>query len=496
MKRQISRLTALFMVLLLLPVPDWATCGGGGGGGMGGMRSGGGGTGSGAPGGMGDAQVYQVPWKLMKPEESPAAGGLVVYWFPSSTTEFQKSSLRNSRSLSMYATQCVTMGVADAGTTLGQKFLTSADKLPVVVFAKSDGSVINKIQNNNGFLKVDQVEKLVESEMKTREEAVKQELKAAKEKAKSGDKEGAIPIYRSVVDEKCLFPGKAKDAAKELKKLGVNVEAKLFDAPVMEPAKSTQIESVMKRGLIAEMDDKYEQAERLYSEARRMDPADPAPLRYLGELYRHHLGDWDKARVTFQAILDMPADPLSRAVALHGLGKMTIHDGDFLKGLHLMEASVHEFPLALAYRNLAVYWNSEGDNGKADYYTREATKLDPTDPYNMVFAAAFLAGNGHGDEALKIAKENEGMLMGSYNLAAIYAQVGQKEKALELLKRHFFQYERYDAVRSKEMMEARVDAVFASLREDSQFIALTSSADGKLPMPAKNAGMPAAPAKM
>jgi tetratricopeptide (TPR) repeat protein len=493
MKKQISRLTALFMVLLLMPAPDWATCGGGGGGGMGGMRSG-----SGPSGGMNDTQVYQVPWKLLKPEEAPTAGGLVIYWFPSSAAEFQNSSLRNSRSLSMYATQCVTMGVADAGTNLGQKFLTSADKLPVVVFAKSDGTIINKVQNNNGFLKVDQVEKLVESEMKQREENVKQELKAAKEKAKSGDKEGAIPIYRSILDEKCLFPGKAKDAAKELKKLGVNVEAKILDAPVpvMDPAKSAQIEAVMKRGLVAEMSDKYEEAERLYSQAHRMDPADPAPLRYLGEVYRHELGDWDKARVAFQTILDMPADPLSRAVALHGLGKMTIHDGDFLKGLHLMEASVSEFPLALAYRNLAVYWNSEGDNAKADYYTREATKLDPTDPYNMVFAAAFLAGNGHGDEALKIAKENEGMLMGSYNLAAIYAQLGQKQKALDLLKRHFFQYERYDAVRSKEMMEARVDAVFASLREDPQFIALTSNADGKLPLPKSNAGMPTAPAKI
>lgn len=485
MRKQISRLTTLFLVLLLLPAPDWATCGGGGGGGTGGMGS-----------GTGDAQVYQVPWKLLKPEDAPASGGLVVYWFPSSADEFQKSSLRNSRSLSMYATQCVTMGVADAATPLGQKFLTGGEKLPVVVLAKSDGTVINKVQNNNGFLKVDQIEKLVESEMKQREEAVKQRLKDAKEKAKSGDKESAIPIYRSVLDEKCLFPGKAKDAAKELKKLGVTVEAKLFDAPVMDPAKSAQIESVMKRGLAAEMNDNYEQAERLYSEAHRMDPADPAPLRYLGEVYRHELGDWDKARVTFQAILDMPADPLSRAVALHGLGKMTIHDGDFLKGLHLMEASAREFPLALAYRNLAVYWNSEGDTAKADYYTREATKLDPTDPYNMVFAAAFLAGNGHGDEALKIARENEGMLMGSYNLAAIYAQLGQKQKALDLLKRHFFQYERYDAVRSKEMMEARVDAVFASLREDPQFIALTSAADGKLPIPQSNKMPAASPAKM
>jgi len=487
MRTQISRLISLFTVVLLLPAPDWATCGGGGGGGMGGMRGG---------ASMGDQQVYQVPWKLVKPDDAPAAGGLVVYWFPSSSDEFQRSSLRNSRSLSLYATQCVTMGVAGAGTSLGQKFLTG-EKLPVVVLAKSDGSVITKLQNTNGFLKVEQVEKLVESEVKQREEAVKQELKAAKERAKSGDKDGAIPLYRSVLDEKCLFPGKAKDAAKELKKLGVDASVEIFGAPVMDPTKSAEIEAVMKRGLDAEMNEKYVEAERLYSEARRMDPADPAPLRYLGELYRHHLGDWDKARQTFEAILAMPADPLSRAVALHGLGKMTIHDGEFLKGLHLMEASVREYPLALAYRNLAVYWNSEGDSAKADYYTREATKLDPTDPYNLVFAASFLAGNGHGDQALKIAKENEALLPASYNLAAIYAQLGQKQKALELLKRHFFQYERYESVRSKEMMEARVDEVFAELREDPQFIALTSAADGRLPIP-QDKKMPAAssPVKM
>jgi hypothetical protein len=51
-------------------------------------------------------------------------------------------------------------------------------------------------------------------------------------------------------------------------------------------------------------------------------------------------------------------------------------------------------------------------------------------------------------------------------------------------------------VRSKEMMEARVDAVFASLREDPQFIALTSAADGKLPVPRNNKMPAAAPAKM
>jgi tetratricopeptide (TPR) repeat protein len=176
----------------------------------------------------------------------------------------------------------------------------------------------------------------------------------------------------------------------------------------------------------------------------------------------------------------MPADPLSRAVAQHGVGKMTIHEGEVKKGLALMESSVQTYPLALAYRNLSVYWNSEGDTAKADYYVRQALALDPTDPYNLVFAAAFMAGNGHSEEALKVAQENEALLPASYNLAAVYAQAGQKEKAIALLKRHFFEYERYQAVRTKEMMEARVDAVFASLKSDPQFIALTNGADGKL----------------
>jgi hypothetical protein len=101
----------------------------------------------------------------------------------------------------------------------------------------------------------------------------------------------------------------------------------------------------------------------------------------------------------------------------------------------------------------------------------------------------FMAANGRKEEALRIARENVNLLPASYNLAAIYAQNGQKEKALSLLRRHFFQYERYQAVREKEMMEARVDAVFDSIRFDREFIALTRGADGKLPVPMK--GMPA-----
>jgi tetratricopeptide (TPR) repeat protein len=324
--------------------------------------------------------------------------------------------------------------------------------------------------------------------MKQRESGLTAAMKEAAGKATAGDKDGAIAMYKSVMDQKCMFPKKAKDAAKELKKLGVTDVAVIPPAPIFERRQSAAIERVMRRGLTAEHRAQYELADRLYTQAHRMDPADPTPLRYLGENYRHNIGDWDKARDVFQKILDMPADPLSRSVALHGLGKMTIHDGEFKKGLALMERAVAEYPLALAYRNLAVFWNSEGDPKKGSAYTEQALALDPTDPYNIVFAAVFMAANGKKEEALKIARDNINLLPASYNLAAIHAQNGQKEKALQLLRRHFYVYERYQAVRAKEMMEARVDAMFDSIRFDRDFIALTRGADGKLPIPQK--GMP------
>jgi tetratricopeptide (TPR) repeat protein len=474
MKPTILRAIVLAFIILAVPAVEWATCGGGGGGGTGGM-----GTGPMGNGPSADTQTYMVPWKVFTPQEPPATSGLVLYWFPSSKEELSKSSLRTSRTLFLYASQCVAMKVSDLQSPVAQKLGTET-KLPVAVLTNPDGTIVGRADNKDGFLKVDQVEKMVEAELKHREDAIKLQMDDAKNKAKAGDNDGAIKLYRAVVDQKCLFPGKAKDAVNALKKLGVNVAIEIPNPPIFDRAKGAEIEKVMRQGLRAEIAGKYSVAEKFYAQAHGMDPADPAPLRYLGELYRHQIGDWAKAQVVFQQILDMPSDPMSRAVALHGIGKMTIHSGEFKKGLAMMEESVRTYPLVLAYRNLAVYWNSEGDAKKANEYVQQALALDPTDPYNVVFAATFMAANGHGDEALKIAKENESLLPASYNLAAIYAQAGQKEKALALLKRHFFEYERYQAVRTKEMMEARVDAVFLSIRQDPVFVSLTNGADGKL----------------
>lgn len=478
MKTKLSRLLATLLMMLFSLSPALATCGGGGGGGTGGVAGGNNGGSGPTP------TVYNVPWQVWGPK-APAPKGLALYWFPLNNNEVQKSSLRASRILSLYSAQCVAMTIGDYRLPELQNVIGDS-KPPVAVLVNASGSPIKKVEGTDGKLKVELVEKAVEGEMKQRETALDEQLKSGKEKAKAGDSAAAIAALKPVAEEKCLFPKKAKEATKELKKLGVEEIGSIPLAPIFDARESARIEQVMRTGLIAEMAGRYVTAEKLYTRAHQMDPADPTPLRYLGEVYRHHLGDWAKARTTFEAILNMPADPIARAVAFHGLGKMTIHEGEFKKGLGLMERSVEEFPLALAYRNIAVYWNSEGDLEKGNAYTQKALALDPKDPYNLIFAAVFMAASGHGDEALKIARANRNLMPASYNLAAIFAQTGHRREALALLQRHFFQYERYQSVRAKEMMEARVDAVFDSLREDSAFLALTRGADGRLQMPMRD----------
>jgi tetratricopeptide (TPR) repeat protein len=474
MKNFLESFAAFFLITVLTCSPVWATCGGGGGGGGGGM--------SGSGSGGNETVVYHVPWKIRDAKTPAVTSGIILYWFPASADELKRSSLRESRDLSVYAGQCVAMELADVRTPKAET-LIGGSKLPVAVLASPDGTPISKLENKDGKLKVADVEKLVGAEVKTRETALDASLKEAKAKAAAGDNAAAIKIYSTVLEQRCMFPKKARDAASALKKLGVENVGSHSNAPDISPITTAKIMRYMKQGLAAENNGKYPLAGELYAKAQQLDSADPTPLRYLAELHRHHTGDWERAKAEFHQILDMPADPLSRAVALHGLGKITIHEGEFKKGLHLMEDSVAEYPIALAYRNLAVYWNSEGDLVQGNYYTDKALAMNPDDPYNLVFAAVFMAASGRKDEAIKVAMAHLDLLPASYNLAAIFAQNGQRDKALELLKRHFYEYERYQEVRAKEMMEARVDAVFDSLRADKDFIELTKFADGMLPMP-------------
>ena len=138
-----ARLAALISILSLNQCHTaLATCGGGGGGGIGGIPRG---------------NIFQVPWRPAgpSPDRSPINEGLLVYWFPASPSEFPTSSLRYSRLLAFYGRQCVRMIVGSVDSQIGQKLL-GTDSLPEVVITTADGTILGKVQGQQGAMRVDQ----------------------------------------------------------------------------------------------------------------------------------------------------------------------------------------------------------------------------------------------------------------------------------------------------------------------------------------------------
>ncbi len=491
-------LTILSLSTVFAPV-GFATCGGGGGGGRGGAvpRSNmGGGSASSSDGGSspsasgiggGDAasDIYRVPWILANPGKEYGAGAdavLFVLWFPATPESALSSRLHASRVLTQANERCV----LPVMVPLENKDLRARYKVAhqeVALFVAPDGTELKRVTaRGDGVFYPHDAEQTLQAEIDRREKELGTLLAGAQIRAKAGDKTAADDLQK-IWAQRCLFPSLGKKAAKTLKKLGIEVAQAdlehlgadtLADADVHDV--NSTVEPLLKQGLEAELAGKFRVAEGFYRQASEVDPADTTALRYLGELYRHETGEWDKAGRVFNQILMQPSDRIARAVALHGLGKMTIHAGRYTAGLALFEKSIATYPLPITYRNLAVYWFSEKQEETAAGYMRQALALDTEDTYNQIFAAVYLAAAGHKEEAAKIARANESVLEASYNLAAIWAQVGNRDKAMELLRRQFYTYESYSAVRSMEMKEARDDYQFASIRNDPEFIELTKLA--------------------
>ena len=370
MKTQLSRALATILIVLFSLSPAWATCGGGGGGGTGGVAGGNSNTGP-AP------TVYKVPWKIWEARTAPNKGLGACTGFPQAMTSSRNQVCVASRILTLYSAQCVAMTVADAKhLSYNRSSATQRCRLrcwPVPMALRSRKSKTLAANSKSTRLR-----KLVEGEMKQRETALDTQLKDAKEKIKAGDNAGAIALLKPVAEEKCLFPKKAKDAAKELKKLGVEEIGSIPAAPILDRvARCTNRSS----------DAQWLDEQRSLSDTSPPKGCTEKRIRWIRRIQLRFVISVNSIDITPASgtrrerlsitILNMPADSVARAVALHGLGKMTIHDGEFKKGLSLMEQSVAEFPLALAYRNLAVYWNSEGDLGTGQCLHAEGTRARP-----------------------------------------------------------------------------------------------------------------------
>jgi len=167
--------------------------------------------------------VSFVPWKVIAPGESPAKSPLTLYWLPASRADFKHSELLFSRPLTSYASQCVAMHVIRADDAAMIEKLGVGGALPVAVLIDGDGKQLGKVDNDRGALNVAAVEKLVREQLRAREAVLDARLDDARKKAVAGDRDAAVATYRSIWDLRCVFPRKAREAERELKKLGVTV---------------------------------------------------------------------------------------------------------------------------------------------------------------------------------------------------------------------------------------------------------------------------------
>lgn len=172
----------------------------------------------------GSGDVF-VPWKVLNPGDEPLNTALVLYWIPESRDEIRHSSLLISRPLATYASQCVGMQLIRPDDDIMIRKLDATGKLPLCVLAHSDGSAIAHAGGDHSALRAADVEKMVREEIESRESAIDVMLDGARKKLEAGNRPAAIDLYRQVAAEQCLFPRKARDAQKALKKLGVETTA-------------------------------------------------------------------------------------------------------------------------------------------------------------------------------------------------------------------------------------------------------------------------------
>ena len=165
-------------------------------------------------------QVTFVPWKVLNPGDEPVPGDVILYWLPISRDDMRRSPLLTSRLLAQYAAQCVGMQVIRPDDTSAIEKLGATGKLPAAVLAWRSGEILDRSGSENGALLPASVEKMVRDAMARLDAAAEKAIDDARAKAASGDRTGAIELYQKVLAERCIFPRKAKDAERALRRLG------------------------------------------------------------------------------------------------------------------------------------------------------------------------------------------------------------------------------------------------------------------------------------
>ena len=180
------------------------------------------------------------------PRRQGRTGSLLVSGLSKGMGEFE---LTESRTLSLYAQQCVAMELADGRVPNADK-LMGESKLPVAVLATPDGTPVNKVENTDGKLKVARSRKSRSTaEMKQRETAVDWQIKEAADKVKAGDNDGAITLYQAVAGAEMSVPEEGKRSREGTEETRRTTLPAYRRRPIFEPSSKRDDRTHDARGL-------------------------------------------------------------------------------------------------------------------------------------------------------------------------------------------------------------------------------------------------------
>jgi hypothetical protein len=173
--------------------------------------------------GTGDPYESLVPWHFLEKGGAFLDSPLVLYWLPASSKETERSPLLSSPELVRDADRCLNFEIVPPDDRVTIEKFGETGKLPAAVLADAKGTVLRRVEGAGGRLAIASVETMVREELGSRGEAMYANVIEAKKRVVSGDKQGAIDLYRKLWDQRCFFPAAGREAQQSLKNLGVIV---------------------------------------------------------------------------------------------------------------------------------------------------------------------------------------------------------------------------------------------------------------------------------
>jgi eukaryotic-like serine/threonine-protein kinase len=212
---------------------------------------------------------------------------------------------------------------------------------------------------------------------------------------------------------------------------------------------------------------KYDDAEREFKQSIALNPRYGTTYQWYNIMLLR-MGRLEEASAMIQHAHEL--DPFSPVIALN-VGVIPMVRGQFEDALAYVSKAVEldpSFAPGYEYEGIANYELKKYSEAQAEF--EKAVELSGRSSECLSSLGYFYAKRGMREKALQLLKENELRYRtgtgSAYNIARIYAGLGEKDKALELLGQDLND-------RSIWIGNLLIDLVWEDLRTDPRFIALT-----------------------